>query len=445
MKRFAVAWLLIALPVPAAAGAAETPGYAGEIKAVVDKVLAAYRSATTYQDRVDLTLHIEMESDAGSVPEQTDKLRLAYARPDRIALVVPGRGVFTDGKRSWDHRPHLDQYVVGEAPKRIDLKAPPIGPAMFVDLPHPIAWLLTESAKSDDAALRPIVKFTGLEADKVDGDPERRLSGVVRVPLSEKETAEVPFTAWIRASTHLLARLDVDMTKPFKDVVAPEPMASHIKKVTVRYTFHDVARDGAIPAARFEFKPSLYDEKVAAFRPVSPEARQGRLLGRPAPDFTGKTIAGKTVALHALRGKVVVLDFWATWCGPCMMSMPGMQKLADAYDDEKVLVLGINGDDPGAAHQVKSFLDKRKLVYPQVLDAAGRISDLYRVSGIPCVILVGKNGLVQAIHRGYSPNQHEELKSQIGRLLGGKNLVTPVKRASAARPDDTPIREAAAP
>src|SRR5688572_28929850 len=94
------------------------------------------------------------------------------------------------------------------------------------------------------------------------------------------------------------------------------------------------------------------DEKVDEFQFGGDDSRQQELVGKPAPDFTGVDLEGKPVSLADYRGRVVMLDFWATWCGPCVQAIPHIQKVANKFADKPVTVLGINRDQPGSESRV---------------------------------------------------------------------------------------------
>lgn len=137
-------------------------------------------------------------------------------------------------------------------------------------------------------------------------------------------------------------------------------------------------------------------------------------VGQPAPDFTLKDLSGHPVTLSAYRGnKVVLMDFWATWCGPCRMAMPGLQDLANKYSKQGLEILSINQGDP--ADQVRNFIERRKYTFHVVLDHDSTVGDQYGVRAIPTLVLVDKKGIVQWIRVGYSPNE-DNLKRLVEKL-----------------------------
>lgn len=145
------------------------------------------------------------------------------------------------------------------------------------------------------------------------------------------------------------------------------------------------------------------------------------LLGKAAPDFSLKMLDGSEMTLSSHKDKdVVILDFFATWCGPCRMSMPVVDKVADDYKSKGVAFYAVNCGEDSA--KVKGFLDGQNLDMPVALDPNQVVQSKYGANSIPRMILVGKDGTVQAIHAGYSPALDRDLREQLDTLLSGKKL-----------------------
>ncbi|MBN1823432.1 MAG: TlpA family protein disulfide reductase [Endomicrobiales bacterium] len=141
-----------------------------------------------------------------------------------------------------------------------------------------------------------------------------------------------------------------------------------------------------------------------------------------APDFKLVSAQGKEVALESLRGKIVFIDFWASWCPPCKASIPAVERLYGALDGKEVAVLGINIENKPEA--VKRFVLEKGFSYP-VLSGNSRIASEYGVSGIPAFFIINGEGNIVKKYAGYYPGMEEEWEAEIKELLrtvkGGKS------------------------
>ncbi len=109
-----------------------------------------------------------------------------------------------------------------------------------------------------------------------------------------------------------------------------------------------------------------------------------------AEDFTLRTLEGERVSLKAYRGKVIFLNFWATWCGPCRMEMPSMEKLWQDFKEEDFVMLAVNIQEESKL--VSSFMKEMNLSFPVLLDEKGSVSRSYRIRGIPTTFFLNSKG-----------------------------------------------------
>jgi thiol-disulfide isomerase/thioredoxin len=126
--------------------------------------------------------------------------------------------------------------------------------------------------------------------------------------------------------------------------------------------------------------------------------------GQLAPDFSLPRVDATpgTIDTKGLRGQVVVLDFWATWCGPCVQMIPVMDEVNRAWAPRGVAFVGVNSDGGGATvDDLREFLYKNHIPYPIVVDA-GRVGGLYKVESLPTLIVVGKEGRIRTSFIGYT-------------------------------------------
>lgn len=157
---------------------------------------------------------------------------------------------------------------------------------------------------------------------------------------------------------------------------------------------------------------------------ASPEAMQA--LGivemrQPtlAPDVTMPTLAGATVAMKDLRGKAVLVNFWATWCTPCQWEMPLMETLYRAYRDRGFVVLAISIDQ-GDVERVRAFVRDKKLTYPVALDTRHEAAREFGIIGLPATLLIGPDGYIKGVTYGPKEWDGKEARAVIASLLPAK-------------------------
>lgn len=137
--------------------------------------------------------------------------------------------------------------------------------------------------------------------------------------------------------------------------------------------------------------------------------------GRAAPDFTLRTLDGPNLRLQEQRGRVVLLNFWATWCGPCRQEMPHLNRLYDKYRAAGFTLLGVNIDDD--ARNAAGLSTKLGLKFPVLLDTDKKVSHLYDLATMPSTVLIDRDGRVRFVHLGYKDGYESTYEKQIRELL----------------------------
>jgi cytochrome c biogenesis protein CcmG/thiol:disulfide interchange protein DsbE len=133
-------------------------------------------------------------------------------------------------------------------------------------------------------------------------------------------------------------------------------------------------------------------------------------VGAIAPDFALQKVDGETVQLSELRGEVVLINFWATWCIPCAVEMPTIQA---RYNQGGFEVLAVNFDE--SAEEVQAYLDELGLDFPALLDSGGHVQSLYRVRGYPSTFFVDREGVIRIFHIGeMSATQLDDYLAELG-------------------------------
>jgi len=175
-------------------------------------------------------------------------------------------------------------------------------------------------------------------------------------------------------------------------------------------------RTRGLLAAALLLAAGLAAEPVAPVAPAAAPAAPVAPTARPvAPDFALRDLEGKVVRLADYKGKVVLVDFWATWCGPCRRELPHLKALQDRFGKQGFVVLGISVDHQGQ-ERVRSFVRKNGVTWPTLLADATVLADYGDVRAIPTKFLIDRQGRVAGRLMGYATEK--ELEAAIRPLLG---------------------------
>ena len=247
------------------------------------------------------------------------------------------------------------------------------------------------------------LSMTNTEAnhEKLEGVLKAELGGILGSP-----------THWLLLTNGALLGMRVDKFEP-DFISGSHPMYGRCKvPMSQVYTIRTTA-----PAASATMK-SLKDWRLAnAPEPVLPETggESSPTLGKEAKTFKLPLLGGGDFDLSQEKGKVIVLDFWATWCGPCIKSLPGLIKAMSAFPTERVKLIGLNQGEP--AEQVKRFLETRDWKLTVAMDASQSVARQYGVDGIPHTVIVGPDGKVAWVKTGYSADGELEAAAAVKKLL----------------------------
>ena len=137
--------------------------------------------------------------------------------------------------------------------------------------------------------------------------------------------------------------------------------------------------------------------------------------GAAAPAFQLNSNTGKPLALADFRGQIVLLNFWASWCGPCRQEMPILEQLNRQYHGKGVTLLGVNVEPDSAA--AVQWLKATPVTFPILFDTDSKVSSLYEVAGMPNTVIIDRKGQVRYIHRGYSAGAENDYLNQIRALI----------------------------
>ena len=137
--------------------------------------------------------------------------------------------------------------------------------------------------------------------------------------------------------------------------------------------------------------------------------------GGPAPSFTLTTLSGQAGGLSEYKGQVVMVNFWATWCGPCQQEMPLLDQMYKKYKPAGFTLIGVNVDKEAPA--VKELLARKPVSFPVLLDPANQVSKAYHVDEMPSSVIIDRKGQIRYVHRGYKPGDENDYQDRIRQLI----------------------------
>jgi len=379
--------LALLLPLLALATAAPATAADDGARALVDSVAARYQRLAGYRFE---GLMSARATGAGLPQAQSLDVpfRYAAARPSRLAAVVrnpmmPVEAV-ADGESLWVSAPGLKQYT-GQ-------RAPAFGPDAKLD----------PQVRSFDGALSMAASLAGYASARFTGrDTVVTAAGPVAcrtveltyAPDSTRPGARtLPRVLWIDEARALVLR----------DSSTTELTHSQYGEVRqVQETRYALAELAAPANAFFRFAAPADAKRVRRLGPSQGPDDEGK----PAADFTLAVLDGKgrKESLKSYKGKVVVLDFWATWCGPCRRWMPIVAKLEKETESKGVKFFAVNLREPPAT--VRKYVTEQKVEVPVLMDSDGRVGTAYGARSIPLTVVIGRDGRIVRSLLGVHPEE----------------------------------------
>lgn len=457
-KLAGAAGLAMAMALASALAAAQDPkppadrpqGKPDDPKAValLGEVAGAYQALGSYSDQGRFVIAM---TEGDRAQKQEAPLRLTFARPNKLSLDAGPVKLVSDGETITTVVDPLKKYVAGPAPKAITLdvfREGPVGAVLFGGPSGVPMYILTNLLTSPEPT-KAVEQLGG----------SLQLAGDDAAPALLIAQADGPsLKLSVDPKTKLLT--DIDMLVDPKLLERAAQQGKKVKVDKLGWVAGPVST-GPAAADAFAFKAPEGFAKVDSFQEAMAGGPQERpkmavdaKVGQPAPDFALTLLDGpdktKVATKADLAGKVVILDFWATWCEPCLVELPEIQKLADelAKDETKkdVVVVALSQDrEPADPAEVRKLIEKT-LAEKKVdlagkpnaaigLDPAGSVGELFQVEGLPTIVVLDGKGVVQSAHVGFSPGIRERLAAEVDAILAGKPLPKEAGPKEAAKAD----------
>jgi thiol-disulfide isomerase/thioredoxin/outer membrane lipoprotein-sorting protein len=417
---------------------------------LLERLVAAYHAATSYEDSGEVRFHCVID---GQPRDESYSFSVALARPNKLRMHFYDAIVVSDGHDFW--------ASVNACPNQVlKRSAPPVLTSNDVNGTDEILTAAVTQGVAggsiqlalllDPEPLVPILQGS-TDAPKLLAPAKIDDALCQRVEIKRDDGTLV---FWIDAATSVLRRVEFPV-KPYQELLSQDG----------KFKITELSLVADLRGARLNPK---IDEKAFAFtappdvklvdKLIVPGAMQyppPKLLGSQIPDFEFIGLDGKPVTKQSLAGKVVVLEFWASWCEPCFESLPQLQPVYDEYrKHDKVVILAVNLDRaPGSKNvmmlssasqspietpalddqALKEGFARTKLTIPIVRDLGQFANTAFGVQPIPDLFILGPDGTVEDNETGVNPDLHKQLPARIEKLLAGGHLVADARERYEAR------------
>ncbi len=397
------------------------------VEELLDHMAERLSAIQTYRE--DGLWTIEMKHRGEQVQEEM-RAKLTFVRPNRLRLETDHAVLVTDGHTvSMRMSMFSDAYVGGEVGETLSETLTPFGflyESLFPD--RRAMWSEDPRLMLEEFAAGETVQVDVLADEDLGGRPHWTV--LLQVTAPEIGMEGMAFRAWIDQEYGLVSRvvleIDDDPDRDLSDLSEMERMlAETFESMKAEYQVLSWAVNEPVDDAVFAFEPDEGEKRVASMDELMAAARadvpeDAAKIGAEAPDFELELLNGETFRLTDHAGKVVVIDFWATWCPPCVAAMPHMRELELEFEDDDVVILGISSDRPGDAERVQAFLDEHEIEYPVGIDVAARgerIGDAYDVRAIPTLLVIDREGIIRDVKVGFTPEAMADVRAKIRDLL----------------------------
>ncbi len=426
-------------------------------RALFDEVARAYKALTAYSDQGEFVLALNI---AGKDQKQATPLKLTFVRPNKLDIDAGQVHLTSDGTTMTTSVIPLKRYTTAPAPRKLGIdtfREGPIGSVLFGGPSGPPMFVLLNLLTASDPASAIAELGGSFQMGSTPGkNDDSKTKPAPSAILIEFEKGRPGIVLNVDPATKLLSSIDLKIDP--EQLAAAGPAGQKVSINKFGWSAGAVSTEMPKDQSFAYSAPKGFAKVDSLFEQQEEKHAIDAKIGKPAPDFTLTLLDGpgktKTVTKAELAGKVVVIDFWATWCGPCLLELPEIQKLIDSYakTQKNVMIVALSQDEePSELAAVRKLVEKtlsdKKInltgnpVGQVGLDPSKSVGSAFELEGYPTLIILDGKGTVQAVHVGFNPEAaeplHKSLAKEIDVLLEGKSLASsPKAKAAAAKGDD---------
>jgi len=413
---------LVATSLGLASAAAADPAVDETSATVLKKFAGQFKGVKSLRLEIDSNTTVEKD---GVKNTFRNAYEMAIAKPNKLsARLIDGQQGITsvsDGKRLLLAFPALRRYSLEAVPETID-EIMGAGTQRSVNLQQGLLYVTTLMTGDDPVAtyLEDITAAKHVGIEDIGGQKCHHL---------RLDFDPMAWDIWIDTSEQPLLRQASPDLQGFFSAQNGGELPDGLK-LSSKIAYKSWQLNAAIEPETFTIEPPTGLQRVDSLFGNGPSEEEiHELVGAPAPAFKLETLAGGHADTAAMKDKVVILDFWASWCGPCVRALPTIAGVAKKYESKGVLFYAVNLQEDKA--DIEAFLTEHKLKVPVALDKTGKVATAYGASAIPQTVLLGKDGTVQVVHVGLSEDFEQRLTKELDALVAGKNLAADALKEQA--------------
>jgi len=380
-----------------------------QVETLLRKVDAYLSGLSSFE--VEVELHVQVRR--GDIQQEFREFGVfSVSKPNRLAQVTK-KGLFSptvisDGTYVTTYSPAMHQYQKRPAPKTFDelfVFGEEAGSSLRSALPTVQAMV---AKKPYDVLVKGVKKAEYL------GKETLRDTSCHHLKLIQRD---IDWEFWIAdGDKPIIYRMKPDLTRMLAQSRRALPNAPQ-EQVDQSWELLNWQENVVFPASRFRFQAPADAEEVDTFR--RDEAADHPMVGREAPDFKMELLDGEggQADFTRLKGKkIIILDFWATWCGPCRSAMPIIDDVARQFEDRGVVLYTVNATD--TPEKIRQFMQELGLKAAVALSQDQKVFQDYGVQGIPHTVIIGMDGIIRRVHVGFSKELRKNLSRDLEEIVG---------------------------
>lgn len=380
-----------------------------EAKKVIEQVDAAYGKLKSLELAGTFSGDI---SAAGEERRESKKFTASFSAPNKFRHAMDEDILIgSTGDKAYAYLQNRNLFAQADASK---------DKAELERLPEPIPQVMQ---MQNPSLMLAVVKSAASQLSESFADIQKtddiQLDGAAFQALKMTLPNRIVVTMLFHPETHLLRQARADIKPMLEQRGTPD-----VKQAVLTVDYTTVTPDAAVKEDQFAWAPPRTARDIAEVKQAEAGAAAAAgddspasdLEGKAAPDFKLNDMEGKAVSLKDLKGKVVVLDMWATWCPPCRASLPHLDKLYAEVKDKGVNIYAVNLQED--KEDIAQFIKTTNLKTPVLLDTDGAVAQAYKASAIPQTVVIGKDGKVAKVFVGFSGEETaREMKAAVEKAM----------------------------